>query len=266
MSRREGMAAFTLLELLTAITILGIMVVLLFDAFRGTSDAALRNQNKIEVNQAVRAVLDQIARDVERIQFQDNSVNIYSESGTSTVAGVPASSLYMLTDLPSPEPNPYGSFVNVGYRIAQIDVGGNQKWVLQRGDDPAVDAVACSSNWWDFAVCPFNANMDPADPGYNPDYWKLLSENVIGIQFDFYTNALAAGGGADKSTPTWNSTTIPNKLPYGLKATIFSIDSDTYNKALHIDPTLTGAGTNLILANVRSNSVRVFLPCSTANP
>lgn len=266
MSRFEKSAAFTLLELLTSITILCILVILLVQAFQGSSDAAIRNQNKIEVNQAVRAVLDQIARDAERIQFQGNSVNIYSDSGTSAVAGLPASTLYILTDLPSPEPNPYGSFVNVGYRIAQTNVAGRLKFVLQRGDDPAVDAVSCSNTWWDFSVCPFNANTNTTDAGYNPEYWKLLSENIVGIQFDFFTNAVAAGGGADMFTPTWTSTDIPNTLPYCVKATIYSVNSDTYNKALNIDPTLTGAGTNLILASVRTNSVRVYLPCSTSNP
>lgn len=266
MSRFEKSAAFTLLELLTSIAILFILVILLVQAFQGSSDAAIRNQNKIEVNQAVRAVLDQIARDAERIQFQGNSVNIYSDSSPSSVAGLPSASLYMLTDLPSPEPNPYGSFVNVGYRIAQTNVAGRLKFVLQRGDDAAVDAVTCSNSWWDFSVCPFNVNTNETDAGYNPEYWKLLSENVVGIQFDFYTNAVAAGGGADSFASTWISTDIPNALPFGVKATIYSIDSDTYDKALRIDPTLSGAGTNMILASVRSNSVRVFLPCSTSNP
>jgi prepilin-type N-terminal cleavage/methylation domain-containing protein len=267
MPRPERRSAFTLLELLSAMSILSIIVALLFAAFRGSSDAALRNQNKIEVNQAVRAVLDQIARDLERIQYQGNAINLYSDAGGMLIPGVvPTNALYFLTYLPDPEPNAYGSIVNVGYQIAQTNVGGFNKWVLLRGDDPAVDVVTCSNSWWNFAVCPFNAGTDPNDDSYNPDYWKLLSENVIGLRFDFYTNALAAGGGADQSTPTWNSTSIPNALPYCVKATVFSIDTDAYNKALRIDPTLTGPGTNLILANVHANSVRVFLPCSTANP
>lgn len=267
---RLPLTAFTLVELLTAIAILAIIVAILFQAFNATSNALMRNQNKIEVNQTVRAVMDVITRDLERIEYNDNVLNLYQPDtgGAELIPDVLTNTLYMLSDLPVPEPNCLGSYVNVGYQISQTNVGGFNKWVLMRGDDSTVVTTgACSNHWWDFSFpgCGFNAVTDTNDICYNPGYWKVLSENVIGIYFDFYTNAVL--GQENAFGTNWNSLAVPNPLPYSVGVGLYAIDTDTYNKALRVDPTLASAASrNLITTNMRLFYTRVFLPQSTQNP
>src|ERR1044071_8445198 len=78
--------AFTILELLVSIGILGILVALLFQTFKSTSDVTLRNQNRVEVNQVVRAVMDLITRDLERAVYTGSAVNMYQGASGSWIA------------------------------------------------------------------------------------------------------------------------------------------------------------------------------------
>ena len=59
-------AAFTLIELLAALAVMSMLVVLLFKAFSSTSGIVISGSNEMEKNQVVRAVLQQVARDIER--------------------------------------------------------------------------------------------------------------------------------------------------------------------------------------------------------
>lgn len=271
-SRRRG--AFTLLELLTAVAILALIVAMLSSAFKSTSDVAVRNANKTEVNQVVRAVLDQIARDLERAVYKNNALNMYQDpamTGFWIGGAVPTNTLYFLTDIPTADGNSFGYPVNVGYQIALTNVGGvSNKWVLMRGDDPGVQPSGpCTNRWWDFSVCPFYTNLVAATE--NLYYWKVFSENVIGIQFKFYTNAAAlytadSFSAAAGFVQTWSSLASTNPLPYSVGVQIWTIDTESYNKALRIDPGLSGVGTNVINNNMRTYFTRVFLPSSTQNP
>lgn len=260
--------AFTLLELLTAIAILGVIITILVSAFQSASTVTIRNENKTEVNQAVRAVLDQITRDIERTVNLTTAVNMYCPgSGGNLIPGIPTNALFFLSDLPAPEPNPYGSYVNVGYQIAKTNISGmTDRWVLMRGDDPNVDTGTYPSAWW----TTFNPNTTSTNElAYNPCYWKPLSENILGIQFAFYSNSLDSAKfsapNADTSNTVWNSTTVPNPIPLSVKVTLYVIDTDTYNKALRIDANLGGVATTLITNNVRTYTARIFLPSSSAN-
>src|ERR1051325_6964657 len=248
-------AAFTLVELLTAIGILAILVALLFTAFDTSSKVTVRQENKTEVNQVVRAVLEQISRDLERTVYLNNVVNMYqTDSGSYIASLIPTNTLYLLGDLPPPEWNPLGSYVNVGYRITQTNMdtgipGVTNKWVLVRGDDPYVNTAAYTNNWWD------HLESSP--------YWKILSDNIIGIQFLFYTNNINVHTNSSFDTTmyatNWNATTIPNPLPYSVGVWIHAVDTDNYNRALKIDPDLTGEGTNIIQRNVRSFFTRNYI-------
>lgn len=265
-NRTSNISSFTLIELLTAIAILGIIMAVLFSSFQSASDATVRNENRIEVNQVVRAVLDLMARDLERTIASTSWITLYQPPGGYLAGSIPTNTLYCLTDLGSGEQNcPGNEGVNIGYRIAQAQVGGLNKWVLQRGDDSLVSPGDYPNNWW----TTFNSYPNPPPESYekcfNTNYWKLLSENVIGVEFTFFTNAAAPYLDYDFTTVWTPSAAGP--LPHSIGISLYAIDTDAYNKALRADPSLASAVSRTILTNnVRVYYTRVFLPRSSENP
>ena len=252
--RHDKRRAFTLIELLTAMVVLSMLAVLLFMAFSNTSRIMNLGSNQMERNQVVRAVLQQIERDLERTAYSSTAINMYQATGAVEVVtglGISNTTLYCLSALASEEGNALGTVVNVGYQVAQISETNFgvavRRWALQRGDDAYVDPVTYPASWWSSSTA-------------NPSFWKTLSDNVLGIAFQFYTNA-------DNYVTTWNSTTnFPNQLPTSIGVTIWAIDNVNYNLALSLDQNLIlPAAQQLITKNVHRYTSRVFLPQSTQN-
>ncbi|HLY27156.1 MAG TPA: hypothetical protein VKQ72_12500, partial [Aggregatilineales bacterium] len=57
------------------------IVFILFSAFNSTSNLASLNARRVELNQIVRAVLDQISRDFQRAASLNGVVSMYSGTG-----------------------------------------------------------------------------------------------------------------------------------------------------------------------------------------
>ena len=233
------------------------LVVLLFNAFSSSSRMMALGSNQMEKNQVVRAVLQQITRDLERTAQTATSVNLYQDPATEgtelffTGSGITNNTLYCLSALTSEEGNLLGTVVNVGYKMGQVlttnyGVGMN-KWVLQRGDDAYVDPATYKTSWW-------------APANLTNNFWKSLSDNVVGVAFQFYTNA-------DDYVTTWSSVTIPNNpLPTSIGITIWAIDTENYTRALGQSSTLsTVVAQQIFTNNVHKYTARVFLPLSTQN-
>jgi type II secretory pathway pseudopilin PulG len=266
-----GTASFTLIELLASMAILLTIVFILLSAFNSASNIATLNQRRVELNQISRAVLDQISRDIQRAASLNNVISAHLDNAGIVIAGVTNSSLFLLCDILPPDPNPYGSLVNIGYQVAYTNVGGILKFALERGDDAGVVTTGlatgtcagqqCSNSWWNLNCCTTTADT----------YWKLFSENVIGIQFYFYTNypsASSPGSGiiSDDSfdsiayTTTWSS----NALPSSVGVWLYTIDSVSYNRALRISPNLSSSvAVGIITNNMRSYFTRIYVPRSS---
>jgi len=255
---RCNRTAFTLIELLAALAVLSMLVVMLFLAFTNCNRMMVLGSNQMEKNQVVRAVLQQISRDIERTAYFPRAVNLYQASAaTETISGTGISNctLYCLSTLTTEEGNVLGSVVNVGYQatnVATVNYGVPvQKWVLQRGDDAYVDQNGSPTTWWTNTFA-------------NSTFWKTISDNVLGVAFQFYTNR-------DLSAASWSSTNLPNSLPTSVGITIWAIDSDNYNRALTLSPSLTAtdpqfaAAVRILTNNIHQYSSRVFLPQSTQN-
>jgi len=257
MTRRAG---FTLIELMASMAILLVIVLILISAFNSASNVSELNQRRIELNQTVRAVLDQISRDIQRAGRLNNVVSMYLDSGGYLIPGiVPTNTLFMLCDIQPPEPNPYGSLVNIGYQVTSTTVGGIQKYVLERGDDPGVITTGpCVNSWWNRLPSCTTPSTDP--------YWKLFSDNVIGVEFYFYTNTVNIVGDGSFAPGTfvrsWNSTDLPTSVGVWL----YTIDSRSYERALAIDPTLgNSASVSIITNNMQRYFTRIFVPRGTQN-
>ena len=248
--------AFTLIELLAALAVLSMLVVMLFLAFTNCNRMMVLGSNQMEKNQVVRAVLQQISRDLERTAYSSSAVNMYQANTATEVisgSGISNCTLYCLSALATEEGNVLGTVVNVGYQIAQVPTTNYgavvQKWVLQRGDDAYVNPNLYPASWW----------VDSLTNSASGTYWKPISDNVLGIAFQFYTNR-------DFYASTWNSIAIPNSLPTSVGITIWAIDSDNYNRALALDSSLSSsAALQIIQNNIHKYTSRVFLPLSTQN-
>ena len=179
-------------------------------------------------------------------------MNIDQKSSTADLGnGFPGSELYFLSTLSTAEGNTLGTVVNVGYQMAQVPSTNFavvvNKWVLQRGDDAGVDPLTYPTAWWD----------NRTNPG---SYWKTLSDNIVGISFQFYTDP-------DNFVTTWPPPAWPattNALPTSVGISIWAIDTANYNLAL--TPGLDATVAQRILTNnVHKYTSRVFLPQSTCN-
>ena len=265
--RHSHLAAFTLIELLAALAVLSMLVIMLFMAFSNANRMMIMGSNQMEKNQVVRAVLQQIARDLERAAYSGASTNLYATTPTELLPGISNSTLYCLSTLSLSEGNTNGSVVNVGYQIAtnETTVYGTlvNKLSLFRGDDAGVRPGIDPTDWY-----------TPAKLNNRLTFWKPLSDNIVGIAFQFYTNTdnSAYATNADNYVTGWNDDPLPlsprsksNCLPTSVGITIWAIDSANYNLALN--PNLTSAVSLRILTNsTHKYTSRVFLPQSTQNP
>ncbi|MEI8315027.1 MAG: prepilin-type N-terminal cleavage/methylation domain-containing protein [Verrucomicrobiota bacterium] len=244
-NRHFNRRAFTLIELLAALAVLSMLVIMLFMAFSNANRMMLLGSNQMEKNQVVRAVLQQISRDLERTAFSSVGTNIYLASAAANYifasSGISNSTLYCLSTLTASEGNTNGSAVNVGYQMTYATSSGVSKWFLQRGSDagakPPVD-------WTTYSP--------PAT------FWQPLSDNILGIAFQFYTNA-------DLSTPTWPPAAT-NMLPTSVGITLWVIDSASYNLALTLWSSDSATAHRILTTNTHQYTSRVFLPQSTQNP
>ena len=247
---RDNRAAFTLIELLAALAVLSLLVMMLFMAFSNANRMMTLGSNQMEKNQVVRAVLQQITRDVERTYYS-SSTNMYLASATpNSILGVNMSNsiLYCLSALATDEGNT-ATVVNVGYQIQQITATNYDqyvtKWAIQRGDDSS-------------ATPPVDWTGVLTGTAYTPPsgFWKTLSDNIVGIAFQFYTNY------DGYPMTSWGGTT--NALPTSIGITIWAIDSANYNLALNpiLDPSVAK---QIFTNNLHQYTSRVFLPQSTQN-
>jgi prepilin-type N-terminal cleavage/methylation domain-containing protein len=240
--------AFTLIELLAALAVLSMLVVMLFMAFSNVNRMIILGSNKMEKNQVVRAVLQQISRDLERTAYSSVGTNLYLASTTpNTILGISVSNstLYCLSALSASEGCTNGSAVNVGYTVTQItetNYGTVQKYALQRGSDAGASPPI--TNWTDY----INTSL-PAT------FWQPLSDNIVGIAFQFYTDAVSSVSAADG----WPTPATTNSLPTSIGITIWVIDSASYNLAIKIN------SATIFQTNLHQYTSRVFLPQSTQN-
>jgi len=244
---RCNRTAFTLIELLAALAVLSMLVMMLFMAFSNANRMMILGSNQMDKNQAVRAVLQQIARDLERTAYSGGNTNMYFDSTSTTpntICGVsvPNCTLYCLSALTTSEGCTNGSVVNVGYTVTQIPETNYDvmvpKYALQRGSDAGPSLPI--TNWP--AYVNVSSGLLPAN------FWQTLSDNIVGLNFIFYTNA-------DNYVTTWATTSLPTSV--GI--TIWAIDSANYNLARKIN------SSTIFQTNLHSYTNRVFLPQSTQN-
>jgi prepilin-type N-terminal cleavage/methylation domain-containing protein len=281
--RENTKAAFTLIEMMASVAILGMMMFLLFAAFNQTSKAWLQGESRVETFSSARAALDYMSRELAQAMVNTNALQFF---GTNTAVAFIA-----------PAGDNYGARVDMAevvYRLSQpsaanvsqpptADPGGFftnsiAPYRLVRRFTPYSDippSLACydygqmqptcsgSGNPWDF----YSYNNWMETSAYTNT--AVLAENIVSLNFTFVTtNGI--------QYPFWNSTTesliwnheLPNNgIPYntmdvygnigsgcalhmtnhapaGVVITIGAVDSRTAIRLQAIAQGITPPGTN----------------------
>ena len=231
MARRAG--GFTLLELLTALTITSMLVVMLFAAFNQASKAWTTAENRVETFTDARAALDFMAREISQT-IVTNKISFLAQESTMTLGSInPVPTLHFgnvafvapvgsgasdgmdlmevvyrlslqsasVAITPS-APNPFTNSVppyQLVRRVTPYNSTTAAKTWLDYGKDTIITVIP-ANNPWDFYTSPATW---PETSETNRT--AVLAENVMSLQFTFED---------DQNPPTtyatpdyWNSTT-----------------------------------------------------------
>jgi prepilin-type N-terminal cleavage/methylation domain-containing protein len=218
--RENTKAAFTLIEMMASVTILGMMMFLLFAAFNQTSKAWLQGESRVETFSSARAALDYMSRELAQAMVNTNGLQFFgtnsavafiAPAGDNYGARVDmAEIVYRLSQLPpnaSPTAlDPGGFFTNTisPYRLVRRFTPYSDTTPLACYDYGQMQN--CGGNPWDF----YNNNNWMQTSASN--YTAVLAENIVSLNFTFVTTN-------GVSYNYWNSTNAanvwPNELPTG---------------------------------------------------
>ena len=222
-------AAFTLIELMASMAILGLIMVVLFSVFDQVNKAWLNGENRVETFTQARAIMDLMSRELSQAIANNNLQFNGTATSVSFVAPVNSNPLNM-SDL-----------CGVGYDFEQHDVFGN--WTLRINRhliQPTSAGVASlmygSVTWWN---------------GANDAIATLATNSVVALGFQY-----------EDANGNWSTTWgTPNKLPSAIAIGLTNVDSRTAIRMRQFTPaTLPWSITN---STVRNFSTIVYLPNTT---
>ncbi|MGD0059349.1 MAG: prepilin-type N-terminal cleavage/methylation domain-containing protein [Verrucomicrobiia bacterium] len=224
-------AAFTLIELLASMTILGVMTFLLFSAFDQTSKAWLQGESRVETYSSARAALDYMSRELAQAMVNSNSFQFFGTTNSVAFiapsddrAGDPvdmAEVVYRLSQPPplvlNPSPlYPSNPFTNTAppYKLIRRSsvystVANNDCWDFGK-DTPCSGGLNAA---WDF----YYPTPPPATRNWmetsQTNRVGVLAENIMSLTFQ-YVSAVT-----NFQFSYWNSTNVANiwnnELPNG---------------------------------------------------
>jgi prepilin-type N-terminal cleavage/methylation domain-containing protein len=245
---KASTTAFTLIELLTSMAILGVMMVVLFSVFDQINKAWLQGENRVETFTSARAALDYMSRELSQaiatnIPFYGDSTHVYF------VAPVGSS------------PQNQSDLCEIGYEFEGVDPSNPNNLTLKiERRLIAPTALNCqgfpASHWNPYATPPWwNLFFGVPINTTTESSTALASNCVYGLQFQYY-----GPNGVLLPTP-YNPS--PSKLPYAIAIIMTNVDSRTAAK-LNI-PAIASAGaatwqTIVTNATPRVFSTTVYLP------
>lgn len=256
---------FTLLEMLTAVTITVIIVLLLTTAFNSASQGWLRSENMTETAMAARIGLDYMARDIAAAVISP-SYNFYGTSAHLAFAkadsiayyAVPADISYGRTDI---------------YEKMYIREGSRPYAITLRTSQSALGGRLQPT--WDMQTYAVITRADSWPSSYRES--SMLLTNVTFVRFTYYTNSPAAPtpfftnywNSASNSVPNCFGTgaTLPNpqpyminRLPWGVLVELEIIDDRAARRLL---PGMSATASNQVIRQAaRTYSMFVQIPAS----
>jgi prepilin-type N-terminal cleavage/methylation domain-containing protein len=207
---QRGARAFSLVELLMAISVFSLLVVILASVAQNVSDVWLFTQKRTSRQQSARAVMDFITRDLQcalppivpnsatSLQMVRNPSSLASAPGNGYRSG---DTLFWQT--PATSDTSQGDIAIVGYFIRWTT--SNKALLCRLFIPPGVAAGLIADSPNDWVNQTIITNWAPADSGKN--YLGLMSEYVVG----FWAEPLDAHGGV---IPLANGATFDSRLGY----------------------------------------------------
>lgn len=221
---RKFCAAFTLIELMASMAILGLIMVMLFSVFGQVNKAWLNGENRVETFTQARAVLDLMANELTQAVTSSNVWFYGDATNVCFVAPVGAGSVNNLADL-----------CEVGY------VFDSRSWKIARRFT-APTAPNINNGFWDIDIS-------------GSTWWNtwdttttapLASNCVLNLSFVYFGQNL-------------NQLTVPyvsTNLPYAIQINMNVIDARAASRL-----SVAGTSTNaIIMESMRPFSRTVYIP------
>jgi prepilin-type N-terminal cleavage/methylation domain-containing protein len=197
--RRRCIAGFTLLEMLAAVAVLGILVVLLFQTFNQASKGWEFGQARVETTQQARAALDFMGRELTQA-ISGNTTNATYFAGTATTVNFYA---------PVNTSNPPVDLCEVYYYPTNV-IEGNPPNIIT---NPCL--VRATYDW------------NRSGLGYGTlQGSNIVAQYVLGIDFKYFGGT----AGTNVLVTPYNSLSYSNLPPSSVEITITNIDRRTVEK------------------------------------
>jgi prepilin-type N-terminal cleavage/methylation domain-containing protein len=227
--RENTKAAFTLIELMASVAIMGVMFFLLFAAFNQTSKAWLQGESRVETFTAARAALDFMSRELAQVMVNTNALQFFGTTNAVAFIALTGDNYGARVDLaevvyrlsqPSaanlsqpPVADPGGFFTNTvpPYRLVRR--------FTPYSDFPPLACYEygqmqiCGANPWDF----YNNNNWMQTSATNNT--QVLADNIISLAFMYVdaNNYLYNQWNSANVAGVWNNELpnpgIPNNIP-----------------------------------------------------
>lgn len=240
-------SAFTLIELMVSMAILGLIMVMLFSIFEQINKAWLKGENRVETFTQARATLDFLSRELSqavatpKITFYGDTNKVYFIAPVNT------------------DPANQADLCEVGYEYESVDTGSGKPTlkITRRLTLPTAANVAVNS-YWDFYANPSKWWNDSAEPtgSFDPNgQATLATNNVLNLRFEY----LKKDGTFFPVTSPYRSELNGNTLPYAVLISLDVVDSRTATQLRLVQNTGT-AWQTITNSTLRSFSTLVYFP------
>ncbi len=228
--RSASTTAFTLIELMASMAILGLIMVMLFSVFDQVNKAWLNGENRVETFTQARAILDLMSRELSQ-----------AIATPQTVFHGETNKVYFVAPL-NTNPANQADLCEVGYVCDYAPAAPYKFSVLSRRiSDPASTNIHAGSIW-------------TAGPG---TWWNsfatstpLAEDTILNLTFVYRDAA-----GTQIAAPFTH-----NNLPATIQIFMDVVDSRTVAKLKLVGGPATAAGRSITNSGLRSFSTIVYLP------
>ena len=192
--------AFTLVEMLVALTITSLLVILLVNVVSATLAVWEQGRNQIDTFANTRQVLGRVADEIagataapppRPVEFSENLSSI---KGSTNPAATTSENVFFVAPYPNvaPSPNPTGDLCVIAYRH------NNDTHTLERG------FIESWTAWKNAAATRYQSSVYSA-----PDWkWRKIADGVVEFEIQSYSQANLDSGTSPSPAPTasWAST------------------------------------------------------------